>query len=566
MAGDMVVQWNEQLLDAIRIVKPAPPVASRAMAIVHTAVFDAVNSICNGYTAYATMTAVHPKASQEAAVAAAAERTLSALFPTLQSTFSAALVSSLATVPDGIREDQGIDVGRLVADRILAARADDGSVPPAVSATVAAATVPGVWRPTPPGFGAPVLPHWGQVTPFGVTSATQFLPPAPPALDSVRYAFDYNKVKELGALNSTVRTSIQTDIARIWAGGPGTATPPGQWNMIAQDLAVSRGVSLYDNARMFAALNVALADAAITCWNGKYLYDFWRPISAIQEGDLDSNPATVGDATWTPLLNTPSFPAYTSGHSTFSGAASTVLTRFFGTDSLSFSLKSEVTGVADRYYSSLKAAADEAGYSRIYGGIHYNFDNLEGLKSGRGIGDHVATSLFQPQKEVFAGRNGHDLIIAGTKMDDNITVIRTGASISVRNHGRLIGMFGTAGLWNIVVNGASGNDRIDFGGNGTATAEIFGGDGNDKVFGTCNRNWIYGEDGDDVLCGGSSSDVLRGGAGDDLLYGLAGDDELDGDDGLNSLYGGLGADILWGVANRDRLFGGAGNNQYRWRV
>ncbi len=553
MAADMVVQWNEQLLDAIRIVKPAPPIASRAMAIVHTSMFDAINSIYNKYQPYATMAAVHPKASAEAAVASAAERTLSSLFPSLQSTFAAALTSSLATVPDGIREDQGVAAGQFVADAILALRASDGATT-VVSYTPG--TNPGDWIPTPPAFAAPVLPQWPFVDIWAMDSGDQFRPLAPPELNSDPYAVDYNMVKDLGSLSSTTRTADQTEIAKIWAGGPGTATPPGQWNMIAQDLAESQGNSLYENARMFAVLNISLADAAISAWDAKYEYDLWRPITAIQQGDLDGNAATLKDASWTPLLTTPAFPSYTSGHSTFSGAASTALAGFFGTDSLNFKLVSEVPGISTRYFSSLASAASEAGISRIYGGIHYNFDNLEALAAGQSIGNLVTKSQLQMQTKVVAQLNEHQLYILGTTLDDNIFSVRTGSNLVVRNHGQLVGQFSTSGLWNVVVNGSSGNDRIEFTHNVATTTELFGGSGNDWLFGTNHRNWLYGESGNDTLFGGGDLDVLVGAAGNDWLHGLSGNDTLVGGDGDDWLYGHAGRDLLFGGRGRDGLFGG----------
>ncbi|MEQ1903925.1 MAG: vanadium-dependent haloperoxidase, partial [Pirellulaceae bacterium] len=424
LAGDMVVQWNEQLLDAIRTSKSAPPVASRAMAIVHTAIYDAVNSIFNHYEPYATSVAVHPKASADAAVAAAAERTLSSLFPSLQATFSAAYSASLATIPDGIREDQGAAAGHAVADQILALRANDGWD---TTISYTPGSDPGDWVPTPSAFAAAAFPQWGYVTPWAMSSGDQFRPEAPPSLDSERYAIDYNMVKDLGALNSTTRTAAQTEVAKIWAGGPGTATPPGQWNMIAQDLAGSQGNSLYENARMFAMLNVSLADAAINAWDAKYEFNLWRPITAINQGDLDGNAATVKDANWTPLLNTPNFPSYTSGHSTFSGAASAALTGFFGTDKLNFKLVSEVSDASTRYFDSLAWAAREAGFSRIFGGIHFNCDNVEALKAGRSIGELVSRSLMQTQTNVVAHSSGHELYVSGTTANDNIYVFRSGS-------------------------------------------------------------------------------------------------------------------------------------------
>jgi len=562
LAGDMVVQWNEQLLDAIRITKPAPPIATRAMAIVHTAIYDAVNSIYNEYQPYYTMAAVHPKASADAAVAAAAERTLSSLFPTMQSTFVAAFHASLATVPDGIREDQGVAAGQYVADMILALRANDGAN---YVVGYNSGSNPGNWVPTAPGYLPPALPQWGYVDPWAMSSRDQFRVITPPDMTGERWTIDYNMVRDLGRIDSTIRTPAQTEVAKIWAGGPGTATPPGQWNMIAQDLAMSQGNSLYQNARMFAILNVSLADAAISAWDSKYEFDLWRPITAIQYGDLDGNPATEKDAGWTPLLTTPNFPGYTSGHSTFSGAGSAALAGFFGTDHLEFKLESEVPGVSTRYFDSLAWAAREAGFSRIFGGIHFNCDNVEALTAGRGIGELVSQTRLQMQTSVVAKQNGAELYVLGTTMNDSIVVARSGSDLVVRNHGQLIGRFSTSGLRHVVVNGSYGDDRIEVAKNVPTTAGLYGGMGNDRIFGSANRNWIYGESGDDTLIGGGGIDDIIGGAGNDWLYGLGDADYLDGGAGWNWLYGGGGNDTLWGVAGRDRLFGGSGNNQIHWR-
>lgn len=561
LAADVVLQWNEVLLDAIRTAKPSPPAASRAMAIVHTAVFDAVNSICNGYKPYASMAAVHPQASAEAAAAAAAERTLSALFPSLSATFAAELASSLAAVPDGIRESQGVAAGQFVADQILAQREFDGADG---SSTYQPGNGPSQWRPTPPAFASGLLPWWGSVVPFAMSSGSQFRPAAPPALNSQQYATDYNMVKSLGSATSQVRNAVQTNIAKVWAGGPGTATPPGQWNMIAQDLAVSQGNTLYENARMFAQLNIALADAAINAWDAKYVYDLWRPITAIQLGDTDGNAATASDAGWAPLLTTPPFPSYTSGHSTFSGAASTVLTNFFGSDDLTFILPSEVQGVPDRTFTSLRKAADEAGFSRIYGGIHYNFDNLAALAAGRAIGTLVSTTQLQVQTLAVAQQLGHELFIRGTGLDDSIRVYRNGDDIVVRHNGDLIGRFSSSSLYHIAVKCAAGDDKVDIGMSLGQTAEVYGNEGRDRIFGSGGTNWLYGGDGDDALHGANHADFLFGGNGDDKLCGLGGNDLLDGQAGYNVLFGNLGDDTLFGKQNRDKLWGGNGNNTYVW--
>lgn len=400
LTSDAVIEWNNVLLDAIRVDRTAPPAASRAMAIVQTAVFDAVNSIEGQYEAYFVRLSGYSNASPEAAVAAAAHKTLVSLFPAQVSTLSAAFTAALADIPDGIAETRGVQLGEAVASQILLARANDGST---TVVTYTPGTDPGDWRPTPNGFQAAVLPQWPNVTTFGVMSGSQFMPAAPPALNSAQYAQDLNEVKSLGAANSSTRTADQTAIAKFWAGGPGTATPPGQWNMIAQEIAEKRGNSLLENARMFAVLDVCLADAAISCWTAKYEYELWRPVTAIREADTDGNDTTTKDASWLPLLNTPAFPSYSSGHSTFSGAASTALAAFFGTDDISFTAPSEVTGVADRTYDSLSDAAAEAGRSRIYGGIHYEFDNQAAQHSGRQIADYVTSSRMRPVVRINAG-------------------------------------------------------------------------------------------------------------------------------------------------------------------
>ena len=238
-------------------------------------------------------------------------------------------------------------------------------------------------------------PQWGGVTPFGIQSIAPYMPPGPPALDSQQYADDLNLTEELGGVNSTMRTQDETESAQYWADASGTMTPPGHWNQIAQDVSLRKGLSLAENAQLFFVLNVAVADAGIVCWDAKYTYDFWRPVTAIRNADQDGNPNTTADPNWTPLWPTPAFPEYTSGHSTFSGAASTVLAGFFGTDKVSFSDAGDPSQPYTRSFTSFSQAADEAGMSRIYGGIHFMSANLDGLASGRAIGQYVANHLMQ---------------------------------------------------------------------------------------------------------------------------------------------------------------------------
>ena len=279
-----------------------------------------------------------------------------------------------------------------MAQTLLAYRAKDGS-----QATViyASRNPIGVWRPTAPTFAKSALPQWPGVKPFVMTSAAQFRPAVPPALNSATYATDFNEVKELGAKNSTTRTAGQATIAQFWADGPGTVTPPGHWNGIARELALQRGNSMEENARLFALLNIAEADAGILCWDCKYACNLWRPITAIQNADLDENPATEKDADWTPLLATPPFPEYTSGQRTFSSAGASVLAAFFGSDSIPFTTISEDVPGVSRSHASFSEAAAEAGMSRIYGGIHFMSANTQGLLSGARLGQFVVENILK---------------------------------------------------------------------------------------------------------------------------------------------------------------------------
>ncbi len=210
--------------------------------------------------------------------------------------------------------------------------------------------------------------------------------PGPPALNSAAYTAAFREVKALGGRQGSRRTEDQTQIALFWADIAGTATPPGHWNEIAQTVARQRGITLAENARLFALLNMSLADAGVYCWIIKFNYGFWRPITAIQRADEDGNPDTDADASWEPLIETPPFPSYTSGHSTFSGAAAAVLASFFGTDRVRFTSNSDGLPGVTRTFDGFWAAAEEAGMSRIYGGIHWQFDNTDGLTAGRETG------------------------------------------------------------------------------------------------------------------------------------------------------------------------------------
>jgi len=384
--GDVVTDWNNAALDAIRTDRTAPPIASRSLAIAHVAIYDAVNGIARTHEPYLLPSAVSASASRVAAASAAAHQALVSLFPSHTSTFDALHATILAGIPNGPQKTNGITWGEFVATQILTARANDGSnaivQPPGGSG-------PGVWIPTPPAFLPYLLPQWGFVVPFGMGSSSQFRPPGPPSLDSQRYAADYEEVKELGALVGSTRTEDQTEIALFWADGAGTETPPGHWNSIAQIIGAGRGNTLEENGRLFALLNIAMADAAICSWDAKYIYHFWRPVTAIAFAEPQLN--------WMSFIVTPPFPDYTSGHSTFSAAAATVLPLFFGTEDLPFTTGSDFLPGVFRSFSTCQDAAEEAALSRIYGGIHFRSASEDGLQAGSSIGEWTVTHYLLPK-------------------------------------------------------------------------------------------------------------------------------------------------------------------------
>ena len=384
-SADVVTDWNIAALNAIRANRTSPPVASRALAILHVAIYDAVNGISRRHEPYAVESAVPASASSKAAASTAAYRVLVTLFPTDAASFDDLHAATLATISDGPQKNRGIAWGEAVADQILALRANDRSdaivPPPRFSGA-------GFWQPTPPLFAPYLLPQWGFVTPFVMPAGGAFLPPGPPDLESEKYLADLEEVTALGAAVGSTRTPEQTEIALFWADGAGTETPPGHWNRIAREVGTSLGNTIEQNARLFALLNVAMADSAICAWDAKYTYDFWRPVTAIRSSV---------DPSWNSLLATPPFPDYVSGHSTFSGAAATVLAMFYGTDSIGFSIGSDSLPGVTRSFASFSSAAAEAAVSRLYGGIHFRSANEDGLSAGIAIGEWAVTHSMQPK-------------------------------------------------------------------------------------------------------------------------------------------------------------------------
>jgi PAP2 superfamily/Dockerin type I domain len=416
--GDIVAEWNATLLRLAReststapnapdvLIKPPPPMVARNLAIVHLAMFDAINAFEQKYHSYAWRTKAPAGASPEAAISAAAHQAAISIFNDAfaKADLDATMNESLANIPNNAAKESGLAFGRQVADAVLQLRSDDGA---GKTVSYQPGSEPGAWNRTPPTMTGPTLPQWPQVTPFVMLSGSQFRPAPPPALNSFEYAQAVDEVMRLGASNSSERTADQTNIAKFWADGAGTATPPGHWNQIAVDQSLAHGQSLLESARTLALVNLALADAGIASWNAKYHYDLWRPIDAIRKADIDGNSATAQNVGWTPLLQTPAFQSYTSGHSTFSHAAAAVLTSLFG-DNVAFTdhadpghtglwpPSDDTSSIPRRTFAGFRQAAEEAGRSRIYGGIHFSFDNTAGSTAGNQIGELTVSERLRP--------------------------------------------------------------------------------------------------------------------------------------------------------------------------
>lgn len=427
---DAILFWNDIALAAVANdhtgLPPAreqggPTLTSRALAITHAAMFDAFNSIDRSYTQYLTVVSASRSASKEAAIAQAAFSTLSALYPRQLGLFTSKLNDFLASISLGTERDEGIAVGAVVADRILVDRRRDGSQEkmPYVNGVL-----PGQHRPDPLNPDQSFLtPRWGAVKPFALSNVVEYRSPAPPALISHKYAEDFSDVKTNGAKNSTTRSADETEIGIFWAydGTQRIGTPPRLYNQVVRVLATQQGNNLSQNARLFALVNLAMADAGIQCWDTKYFYNLWRPILAIREADAGNSPSgqgdgnlnTVGAPHFVPLgapntnapqgsINfTPNFPSYTSGHATFGAALFQTLKRFYNSDAIPFRLISDefngvnrdvngsVRPMRERPYNSFTEAMLENARSRVYLGIHYQFDAEEGIKAGMRIADYV---------------------------------------------------------------------------------------------------------------------------------------------------------------------------------
>jgi uncharacterized protein (TIGR03118 family) len=393
LSADVVLQWNQAVLAAVRADKPTISFVTRDLAIVQTAIYDAVNAVDHTSGVFRVPADAPADASPVAAADAAGLFTASALFPTDTALFQATYQAALADVADGPAKDAGLTVGRFVAEQTLIARVTDGA-----NAVVnyTPGNAPGDWRPTPAAFAPAQTPQWPFVTPFALDGGSQFRPPPPPALTSAEYTAAFNEVKDFGRADSTVRTAQQTEAAQFWEAKAGTPQIAGYWNEIAQDAATSQGNTLDQNARLFAELNVALADETIAFFDAKYTYNRWRPVTAIQLADQDGNPDTAPDPNWLPLLNTANHPSWVSAHGGISGAAAALLDSFFGTDNINFSLTSEDLKGVTHSFPSFSAAAAEAENSVVWGGGHFRFDVTAGDAQGQAVAQFVSQNFFKP--------------------------------------------------------------------------------------------------------------------------------------------------------------------------
>ena len=417
LSADFVIDWNNVAIDVLRAdrTKAGPGWSSRALAITHGAIFDAANGFARTYGSIEFNAAAPHGANMDAAIAAAAHGVLTALYPDQRAFLDQKLQQSLGEVPNGNGERKGLQYGSKSAEKWLRERRNDHSAD-VVPYTINPAA--GHWSPDPMNPAQTALgPGWGFVEPFAVRSGDQFLPPPVPALTSAQYTQSFDEVKSLGEKNSTTRTPDQTEIGIFWAyDRPGTGTPPVLYNQVTQVIADNHDNTPLENARLFALVNIAQADAGITSWDCKYKDDFWRPITAIRRGGEDGNPDTAGQANWVPLGApgngstipdfTPPFPAYVSGHATFGAAAFQAIARFYGTDQMSFTLHSDELPGVTRSYTSLSQASAENGRSRIYLGIHWNFDDVQGRALGAQVGDWTFDHIARPRHG--NGGGGHD--------------------------------------------------------------------------------------------------------------------------------------------------------------
>jgi hypothetical protein len=406
--GNDVIAANERVLVIAAAGGQNALVQTRTLAMVHAAIHDALNTIDPRFERYAFQGNIVSGAVPEAALAAAMHDVLVAVIPQFGTPAQRAnalaiaeldYVAALAGIPDSADKTAGVEVGEDAAAAIVDERTSDGLA--FINPPYTPVAAPGFWQPTPnPNPPSPagvsflpaILPGWGDLTPFALRTGSQFRPDLPPALESDDYAAEYNEVKAIGEQFSATRTSEQSQIALFWYENSQLG-----WNRIARIIAASRGIDLWEQARLLALVNFGLADGFIAGWNARYIYERWRPVTAIRMGEADGNPATIADPNWNTYLNTPAIPDYPSTHSVLGAAAAEVIERFFGDEAIAFTTTSGAPfGGITRTFQSMAAAADENADSRVYAGIHFRSATVEGLRLGRKIAKFTVQHYLAP--------------------------------------------------------------------------------------------------------------------------------------------------------------------------
>jgi hypothetical protein len=382
--ANVITDWDETAL-AVTVPYLGGYPAQRMMGLVHAAMFDAVNSIERRYRPYLVQLPADAATSKEAAAAAAAAAVLATIDTKTADEMNAVLTNYIASIPNDVAKSDGVKRGEAVAAKVMEARANDGADAPD---DYRPRTTPGVYVPT----AITLSSMWPNMKPFAIVSASQFRPSAPISLDSKEWATDYNEIKDYGGLTSAKRTAEQTETARFWLVGPPTAYHP-----FVRKLVTAKQTSVIDSARLMALVSVGLTDAIIAVLEAKYHYNFWRPITAIRNGDIDGNPATDREATWQPLASTPMHPEYPCAHCVQSGTVARIVTAVLGTDEIPEIVLSSPTapGVIHRW-TNMAAFTQEIADARIWAGFHYRFSTRVGTQMGLQIGEYVVRNVMQP--------------------------------------------------------------------------------------------------------------------------------------------------------------------------
>ncbi len=385
VSADVISDWNENAVSFTMMNQMGPPPAERVIAMAQVAMFDAINSIERKYRPYLVQLPASPAASKEAAAAAAAGTVLAGINPAARAKIQPLLESYLAAIPDSGGKAEGIKLGETVAAKILEARANDGSAAPD---TYRPRTTPGLYVPT----VSPLASQWPGVKPFALTSGSQFRPAAPIALDSAQWAADYNEIKELGSRSSAKRSARQTEDARFWLATGGSIYYP-----VVRGLVEAKKLGLIDSARLFALTAVARADAFLAVFDAKYHYEFWRPVTAIRNGDVDGNAATTRDAAWQPIDATPMHPEYPCAHCILAASIAGVVEAEFGTPEIpEVSTTSQTAPGVIHRWTNVRALTDEVSQARVSAGFHYRFSTKVAEDMGYKIGAYVVKNVMQP--------------------------------------------------------------------------------------------------------------------------------------------------------------------------